>query len=273
MTDLYAVIGNPIAHSKSPLIHAAFARAHQQDISYERILAPIDKFSESVDAFRRRRARGANITAPFKFEAFRYATNLTDRAVASGAVNTLVFDGNEVLGDNTDGAGLTRDITTNLGVKISGARVLLLGAGGAAFGVVGALLDECPSLLTIANRTHAKAAALAAKYAGSNAQALTFDQLSHQQFDLVINATSASLEPSSGSALAIVPPNCYAAGSLAYEMIYSQGETSFQQTASLAGARIAGGVGMLVEQAAESFFVWRGVQAETAGVIAMLAQG
>ena len=273
MTDLYAVIGNPIAHSKSPLIHSAFARDCDQDILYERLLVPLDKFRETVDAFRRRGARGANVTAPFKFEAFQYATKLTDRALASGAVNTLVFEGREVLGDNTDGVGLTRDITTNLGVKISGARVLLLGAGGAAFGVVGALVDQRPSTLAIANRTHDRAVALAAKYAGSNVRAVRFDDLPRHQFDLVINATSASGAPNADDELAIVSSACFATGSLAYEMMYGIGETSFQQIAKLAGARTADGVGMLAEQAAESFFLWRGVRAETAGVIAMLSQG
>jgi shikimate dehydrogenase len=272
-TDLYAVIGNPIAHSKSPLIHAAFARDYHQDISYERILAPLDKFRETVDAFRRRGARGANVTAPFKFEAFQYATKLTDRASASGAVNTLVFDGEEILGDNTDGIGLTRDITTNLGGKITDARVLLLGAGGAAFGVVGALLDQRPSILAIANRTHQKAVDLAAKYAGSNVRAIALHELLHEQFDLVINATSASLAHSPDDECAIVSPACFATDSLAYEMMYGKGETSFLQIAKRAGVRTADGVGMLAEQAAEAFFVWRGVRVETAGVIAMLSEG
>lgn len=270
--DLYAVIGNPIAHSKSPVIHAAFARDCHQDILYERILAPLDKFRETVDAFRQRGARGANVTVPFKFEAFEYASRLTDRAAASGAVNTLVFDGDEVMGDNTDGIGLTRDMTKNLGVKITDARVLLLGAGGAAFGVVGALLDQRPSTLAIANRTHQKAVDLAAKYADSNARAITIDELRHEQFDLVINATSASLVPSPDDEWAVVPPACFATRSLAYEMMYGKGETSFLQAAKRAGARTADGVGMLAEQAAEAFYLWRGVRVETAGVIAMLSR-
>jgi shikimate dehydrogenase len=273
MTDLYAVIGNPIAHSKSPLIHAAFARDCHQDISYERILAPLDKFRETVDAFRLRGARGVNVTVPFKFEAFQYATKLTDRAAASGAVNTLRFDGREVLGDNTDGVGLTRDITKNLGVKIADARVLLLGAGGAAFGVVGALLEQSPSTLAIANRSHEKAVHLAEKYSGSNARAIKFDELPHQQFDIIINATSASLEAKPDEQLSLVSPTCFAINSLAYEMMYGKSETALLQIAKRAGARVADGVGMLAEQAAEAFFVWRGVRVETAGVIAMLSHG
>lgn len=268
MTDLYAVIGNPIAHSKSPLIHAAFARAAQQDISYERILAPLDKFRETVDEFRLRGARGVNITVPFKFEAFEYATKLTDRAAASGAVNTLCFDEGEVLGDNTDGAGLTRDITENLGVQVRGARVLLLGAGGAAYGVFGALLEQHPSILAIANRTFEKATQLAAKYSDSAAHAIAFADLPGQQFDIIINATSASLSDE----LPLISLSNFAPNSLAYDMMYGKGDTAFLQLAKRAGARAADGVGMLAEQAAEAFFVWRGVRVKTASVIAMLSQ-
>ena len=205
---------------------------------------------------------------PFKFEAFEYATKLTDRATACGAVNTLSFDGEEVLGDNTDGVGLTRDITTNLGVKISGARVLLLGAGGAAFGVLGALLDEAPATLAIANRTHEKAAHLAVKYAAAHARAITCDELPDEQFDIVINATSASL---SGE-LPLVLPSCFAQNCLAYDMMYGKSETAFLRLARHAGARTADGAGMLAEQAADAFYVWRGVHVNTATVIALLLQ-
>ncbi len=269
MTDLYAVIGNPIAHSKSPLIHTAFARDFHQDISYERILAPLDKFRETVDAFRLRGARGANVTVPFKFEAYEYATKLTERAKASGAVNTLRFDGGEILGDNTDGIGLTRDIIENLGVQIADARVLLLGAGGAAFGVVGALLEQRPSTLAIANRTHEKAAKLVAKYSDSVAYAITFADLLRQQFDIVVNATSASLSDE----LPLISPSNFAPNSLAYDMMYGKGDTAFLQLAKRTGARAADGVGMLAEQAAEAFFLWRGVRVKTASVITMLSQG
>jgi shikimate dehydrogenase len=269
MADLYAVIGNPVAHSRSPLIHAAFARAAHQDISYERILAPLDKFRETVDEFRLRGARGMNVTVPFKFEAFQYATKLTDRAAASGAVNTLCFDEGEVLGDNTDGVGLTRDITENLAVPVTGARVLLLGAGGAAYGVFGALLEQHPSTIAIANRTYEKAAKLAAKYSDSVARAITFADLPSQQFDIIINATSASLRDE----LPLISPSNFAPNSLAYDMMYGKGETAFLQLAKRAGARAADGVGMLAEQAAEAFFLWRGVKVKTASVIAMLSQG
>jgi shikimate dehydrogenase len=270
MTDQYAVIGNPISHSQSPIIHGAFARSVDQHISYERILAPLDKFCETVDEFRQRGGRGANVTAPFKFDAFQYATRLTDRASASGAVNTLTFDREDVVGDNTDGIGLTRDITANLGVTITDARVLLLGAGGAAFGVVSALLDQSPQLLAIANRTHEKAVALARKYPRANVIAINTNDLPGQQFNLIINATSVGLNTDRNDALSPVSPNCFATNSVAYEMLYAKGETAFARGAKAAGARVADGVGMLVEQAAEAFFVWRGVRVNTADVIAML---
>ncbi len=268
MTDQYAVIGNPIAHSKSPLLHTAFAREVHHDISYERILAPLDKFHETVEEFRQRGARGANVTVPFKFEAYKYATQLTDRAKASGAVNTLRFDGKEIFGDNTDGIGLTRDITENLGVSITGVRVLLLGAGGAAYGIFGALLEQHPSTLTIANRTYEKAMKLAAKYSDSVAHAATFADLPGQQFDIIINATSASLSDE-------LPPvliSNFATNSLAYDMMYGKGDAPFLQLAKRARARTADGVGMLAEQAAEAFFVWRGVRVKTASAIKMLSQ-
>lgn len=270
MTDQYAVIGNPISHSQSPLIHGAFARSVDQHISYERILAPLDKFRETVDAFRQRGGRGANVTTPFKFEAFQYATRLTDRARASGAVNTLTFDREDVIGDNTDGIGLTRDITANLNVKISDARVLLLGAGGAAFGVVSALLDQSPQLLAIANRTHEKAVALAGKYSRPNVIAIKANDLPGRQFDLIINATSVGLNTDLDDALSPVSATCFATNSIAYEMLYGKGETAFMRSAKAAGARAADGVGMLVEQAAEAFFVWRGVRVNTPEVIATL---
>lgn len=235
-------------------------------LSYERLLAPLDGFCSTVDAFRRSGARGANVTVPFKFEAFQYATALTPRAKASGAVNTLRFDGDAVLGDNTDGIGLSRDITDNLQVALAGARVLLVGAGGAAYGVAGALLDAHPAMLAITNRTPGKAADLSAKYPQSAARAMAAADLAREQFDVVINATSASL---SGE-VPLVPPGCFAADALAYDMMYGKGDTPFMQLAAAAGARTADGLGMLVEQAAEAFFVWHSVRPKTAAVIAML---
>ena len=268
MTDRYCVFGNPIAHSKSPAIHAQFAASTQQDMQYEKLLAPLDGFTASVQAFIAAGGRGANVTVPFKEEAFRLCTRLTQRAERAGAVNTLVFDGNDIFGDNTDGAGLVRDITHNLGFELSGKRILLLGAGGAARGTLEPLLAAKPASLFIANRSADKAEALAALFGqiitvnGGN-----FAKIAGNSFDLIINATSASL---AGETLPL-PPGIFATGSLAYDMMYGKGDTPFMQQARTQGAeRCADGLGMLVEQAAEAFTLWRKVRPETAGVLADL---
>ncbi|MGH8766347.1 MAG: shikimate dehydrogenase, partial [Burkholderiales bacterium] len=167
MADRYAVIGNPVAHSKSPWIHAEFARATAQDLEYSRLEAPLDGFARTLDGFRALGGRGANVTLPFKQEAFRYATRCTERAQSAGAVNTLRFEGDDVLGDNTDGVGLLRDLTVNAGCAIAGKRVLLMGAGGAAQGVLGPLLAARPVSLVIANRTADRARALARRFPGA----------------------------------------------------------------------------------------------------------
>ncbi len=268
MPDLYAVFGNPIAHSKSPAIHAEFARSTGQNLVYEARLAPIDGFPGAVAEFVAAGGRGANVTVPFKEEAFRLAKRLTDRAARAGAVNTLVFDGADVLGDNTDGAGLVRDIVDNLGFSLAGRRILLLGAGGAARGVIAPLLAGAPAGLAIANRTADKARSLAAAFSDLAAiDAGSFDDLAGKTFDLVINATSASL---AGAALPL-PAGLFAPGSLAYDMMYGKGDTPFIAQARAQGAgQLADGLGMLVEQAAEAFRVWRGVRPETAGVLAGL---
>ncbi len=261
MTDRYVVIGNPVAHSRSPRIHTLFAAATGQDLHYETLLAPLDGFTSAVREFIADRGRGANVTVPFKEEAFRLATRLSGRAQAAGAVNTLSFSGAEIFGDNTDGVGLVRDLTSNLGVIISGKRVLLLGAGGAARGVVLPLLGEHPAQLVIANRTVEKAQALAGAFVGCEACGL--DVLDGREFDLVINATSIGL---SG---AVSPRLTFARGALAYDMMYGK-DTDFLRQAGAAGAATADGLGMLVEQAAEAFFIWRGVRPETAAVLAEL---
>jgi shikimate dehydrogenase len=192
MADRYAVIGNPVAHSKSPWIHAEFARQTRQDIEYTRIEAPLDGFARTVDAFRAAGGRGANVTVPFKDHAFRYCGSATsDRARAAGVVNTLVFENGGVRGDNTDGVGLLRDITVNLGRAIKGCRVLLMGAGGAAQGVLGPLLGAGPQRLVIANRTPAKARALALRFGAVSGGG--YEGLEGARFDIVINATSAGL--------------------------------------------------------------------------------
>lgn len=268
MSDLYAVIGNPVAHSKSPLIHARFARQTGQDIHYEAILAPLDGFVETVVAFRQRGGKGANVTVPFKLEACALSSRLTERAKAAGAVNTLVFEADDILGDNTDGAGLVRDIVVNLGYALGGRRVLLMGAGGAARGVIRPVLEHEPAVLTIANRTRQKADDLQQLFASSgNVVSTAYGDLRGQEFDLVINATSASLHGD----LPPQPKGIFAAASLAYDMMYGKGHTPFLQFAQQQGAaRLADGIGMLVEQAAESFFLWRGTRPETEPVIEML---
>jgi shikimate dehydrogenase len=270
MTDRYAVIGNPIAHSKSPEIHAAFARQTGQDMRYDRILGPLDGFAAAVDAFRAAGGKGLNVTLPFKVEAFAYAGERTARAEAAGAVNTLKFDGDRVLGDNTDGAGLVRDLEVNLGVALEGRRVLLLGAGGAAQGVVLPLLLRGVRQLAIANRTAGKAVAVADRFAAHGpVRGSGFDALAGQQFDVVINATSASI---AGDAPPL-PAGIYAAGATAYDMMYGREATPFMQQALEQGAeRVSDGLGMLVEQAAESFLLWRGVRPDTAPVLRTLRQ-
>lgn len=264
MTDRYAVIGHPIAHSKSPLIHAWFARQTGQDLSYEKILAPLDGFAASVRAFIRSGGRGMNVTVPFKQEASRFATRLSDRARLAGAVNTLVFNGSDIVGDNTDGIGLVQDIRGNLGHQIAGQRILLLGAGGAARGVMLPLLNEHPQQLMIANRTAQKALNLAGEYVGfiPRPQGCGLVDLNDSSFDIVINATSAGL---TDSALDL-PAGLFAADCLAYDMLYGK-DTPFMRQARSAGASVADGLGMLVEQAAEAFLLWRGVRPDTAPLL------
>jgi shikimate dehydrogenase len=268
VSERYCVFGNPVGHSRSPAIHAAFAAACNQDLVYEAVLAPLDGFAECVRAFVAAGGCGANVTLPFKQEACRLATRLTPRARVAGAVNTLSFDGPEWLGDNTDGAGLLRDLADNLGCPIAGRRVLLLGAGGAARGVLGPLLEAGPCRLVIANRTEASAHELAARMTNAGeVSGCSYPQLAGQSFDLLINATSASL---AGAPLPL-PAGLFAPGSLAYDMMYGDAETPFLRLAgSLGAARLADGLGMLVEQAAEAFCFWRGVRPATAPVLAML---
>jgi len=265
MTDRYAVFGNPIAHSKSPRIHALFAQQTGQDMNYAAILAPRDGFVASIRDFVAGGGRGANVTVPFKEEAFRLATELTPRAQAAGAVNTLSFDAGRIRGDNTDGAGLVRDIAHNLGTTIAGRRILILGAGGAARGVILPLLEQQPAAIFVANRTAEKAAGLAATFEIDGGG---FDALAGRSFDLVINATSAGLT----DAALPLPAAVFAPGCLAYEMLYGR-DTPFMIQARAAGATVADGLGMLVEQAAEAFCVWRGIRPDTAPVLAELRQG
>ena len=264
MTDKYAVIGNPISHSKSPLIHSMFAKQTGQDISYEAIEAPLDGFAATIDRLRHEGYKGCNVTVPFKFEAFSIATELSERAQAARAVNTLIFAGDTIRGDNTDGAGLVRDIEHNLGVSLLNKRVLLMGAGGAAYGVVLPLLTSGADL-TIANRTSGKAIELADKFPGKAISGGSYDELTGRQFDVIVNATSAGLTDSEVP----LPSGIFAQNALAYDMMYGR-ETPFIKFARSKGVHVADGLGMLIEQAAEAFYIWRGVRPETATVIAAL---
>ena len=266
--DRYAVVGHPVAHSRSPFIHARFAAATGQDLVYGLIDIPPGAFRERVDAFAADGGRGLNVTLPYKFEARDYADVLTDRARDAGAVNTLAWqtDGS-VLGDNTDGAGLVRDLEHNLQRPLAGRRILLLGAGGAARGALPSLAAAGPAAIVVANRTHGRAVALAADFADrAPVEAQAFDVL-EGAFDLVINATSASIE----DAVPPVPARVIGGGTLCYDMMYGAEPTAFLRWAVPAGAgAVADGIGMLVEQAAESFALWRGLRPETGPVLAAL---
>jgi len=267
MSDRYCVIGNPVAHSKSPLIHAAFAQQTGQHLVYERCLAPLDGFAATVAALVAAGCKGANVTVPFKLEAAALASALTPRARAAGAVNTLSFLDGEMVGDNTDGAGLVADIVRNARFNIVGQRVLLLGAGGAARGALLPLLAEGPRALVIANRTVASAEALAAAFGehGVPVSASAFEALTGP-FDLIVNATSASL----AGALPPLPADIFGTGTLALDMMYGNNPTLFMDFASARGATARDGLGMLVEQAAEAFAVWRGVRPETDAILQRL---
>lgn len=271
MTDQYAVIGNPIAHSKSPRIHTEFARQTRQDLTYSALLAPLDGFSGAVRTFRERGGKGLNVTLPFKQQAWQLADRHEGFAVEAGAVNTLKFETGTTIGYNTDGIGLVRDLRDNLRCALRGKRILLMGAGGASYGVMEPLLHERPQSLVIANRTVDKAVELASRF--KKLQPLVdegiavrgYGELAGSRFDLLINATSAGL----AGAMPQLPEDVFAAGATAYDMVYGT-DTPFLRYARERGARCADGTGMLVEQAAESFYIWRGVRPQTAPVIALL---
>lgn len=268
MTDKYAVLGNPIAHSKSPLIHAAFAKQTGEDIRYEATLAPLDGLRQTLQHLIDEGYQGANVTVPFKFEAYDACHQHTERAFVAGAVNTLTFNGGHIAGDNTDGAGLVRDITHNLGHALQGARVLLLGAGGAAQGVLQPLVKAAPANITVTNRNVEKAHVMVQRLAIEQPicpiSVLEFTAL-NQPFDIIINATSAGL---TDSALPI-PDAVFGNHTLAYDMMYGR-ETPFMAQARVNHAQVADGLGMLVEQAAEAFASWRGVRPDTQPVLQQL---
>ncbi len=276
LPDRYAVAGHPVEHSQSPFIHAEFARQTAQSIEYGRLLCPLDGFAVTVRAFAADRSagavRGCNVTVPFKFEAFALAARRTPRAERAQAANTLRFDADDAggwLADNTDGIGLVRDIEDNAGVKLTGRRVLLIGAGGAAAGALGPLLEARPAALVVANRTRAKAQALVERHAGI-APGMALSACTPEEagtgFDVVINATAASLQ----GADIPVDARVLAPGALALDMMYGPAAQGFLAWAEAHGARGRDGLGMLVEQAAEAFFVWRGVRPDTAPVLAAL---
>jgi shikimate dehydrogenase len=268
MTDRYAVIGHPIAHSKSPLIHSLFAEATGQNLAYTAIEAPMDGFAETVQAFRDGGGRGLNVTLPFKLQAFEIATDPMERARMAGAANALKFEADRIWAENFDGVGLARDIEHNLGVALAGKRVLICGAGGATRGAILPLAACGPALLAVANRTADTAHRLKLDFAAHvSLQTGGFDALAGETFDVVINATSTGL---SDAGLPL-PPRLFGPGALAYEMVYGKGLTPFLKQARAAGvAHTADGVGMLVEQAAEAFVWWRGVRPETRPVIQRL---
>lgn len=269
--DVYAVAGNPVAHSRSPAIHARFAEQTGQALVYERLLCPLDGFADAIRAFAASGAKGCNVTVPFKFEAHAMAARLSPRAALAGAVNTLRFDDQGWFGDNTDGAGLVRDIERNAGRPLAGKRVLLLGAGGASAGVLGSLIAARPAQINVANRSVDKAQALieshrdwAAQH-GVQLRASGLDDCG-QGFDVLINGTSASL----AGAGVPVAAGVLAPGALALDMMYGPAAQPFLAWAHAQGADGRDGLGMLVEQAAEAFELWRGVRPDTAPVLAAL---
>ena len=273
--DSYCVMGNPVAHSRSPWIHARFAELTGQNLQYERALAPLDGFTDFVRNFAAKGGKGCNVTVPFKLEAAELASSASERVRLAGAANTLVFGADGIYADNTDGLGLVADITRNAGVTITGRDALLLGAGGAAAGALGTLLEQAPRRVAVVNRTHAKAQALVVQHAAIAAlhkvelQAIERQSLEAdltQNFDIVINATASSLNGADVPA----PASVLHARTLAYDMMYGPSAQNFLDWASSHGAVARDGLGMLVEQAAESFALWRGVRPPAAQVLAEL---
>lgn len=267
--DRYAVFGDPIKHSKSPFIHARFAEQTGQTLTYEAQQVPAIAFEDTVRTFFNQGGKGLNCTVPLKELAWRYADRNTERANQSKAVNTLILEENgEVLGDNTDGVGLLNDLMQNHGIAINSKRILIVGAGGATRGILAPLLAQGPETIAIANRTVSKAQALAKEFSGEqNIEGCGFETLDGLQFDLIINATSASL---SGD-LPPLPQNLLAEKGVCYDLAYANQATAFVHWSRDQGAsKSLDGLGMLVEQAAEAFYQWRGVRPETQPVIALL---
>jgi len=268
--DRYVVIGNPVAHSLSPSIHARFAEQLHERIEYSALLAPLGEFRATAQRFFDAGGCGANVTLPFKVEAFELAHVASDRARAAGAANFLARRGERIEADNTDGAGLVTDLRGNLGLELRGASILLIGAGGAARGVLGPLLEQAPRRLVVANRARARAVELVARFrAAGNLEACALDAVPEGAFDIVVNATSAS---TLGTRLELAP-STIGAGTLAYDMAYGTAARAFLDAARARGARTCDGLGMLVEQAAESYLLWRGKRPKTREVLAALRSG
>jgi shikimate dehydrogenase len=274
MTELkkhFAVIGNPIHHSLSPQIHSAFAKEAGFHIEYEAVLSPLDEFKNTIHKLIAQKLSGANVTLPFKKEAYELASQHSNHAKVAEAVNTLEFKDDQIIGHNTDGIGLVRDLEQNLNVDLKRKKILLIGAGGAAEGVIYSILEKEPSELTLTNRTIEKSNVIQnkmemhAKSFAVNLNIIEIAKLPHQHFDLIINATSASLNNTDLG----LDHKVFHEGSLAYDMMYGK-ETSFIKKAQLQGSKTSDGLGMLVEQAAEAFFIWHQIKPQTKSLIESL---
>jgi shikimate dehydrogenase len=258
--DKYGVVGNPIAHSRSPEIHERFARQTRQRMTYERIEVPLDGFEDRALALRDAGYRGLNVTVPFKLDAAKLSDDLMPRARLAGAVNTLVFDGDTIIGDNTDGIGFVRDVRERLKFDLSDCSVLVLGAGGAVRGVIGSLLDASPRWIAVSNRTHQRAEELGEEF---GVEAIHLDEIPAEHFDLIINGTTTGLKHDAPP----IDPETFNDCTLAYDLVYAADPTPFMELARSGGAQtVCDGLGMLIEQAAESFLLWRGVRPDTAPV-------
>ena len=268
MTDLYQVTGNPVGHSLSPRIHTEFAQQCQQDLHYRALQLEADEFTPTMQQLLTSgEIKGSNVTVPHKERAWALAQNRSQAAELAGAVNTLFMnEAGEICGDNTDGSGLVADLKQNLGRELSEARILLLGAGGAVRGVIKPLLDEGVCELVLANRTVSRAEALKDLFADERISVSRFEDVPEPAYDIVINGTAASL----AGDLPPIPDGCVSSHTLAYDMMYSAKQTPFCHWASERGAQAVDGLGMLVEQAADAFFIWRGVRPQTADLLATL---
>ncbi len=271
VTDRYAVFGNPIAHSKSPQIHTAYAEQTAQDLSYTALCPPLDGFSDAARAFFDNGGRGCNITAPFKLDAAAFADRIHASAERAGAINTLIrLDDGVIEGHNTDGVGLVRDLRDNIGVTLAGKTLLIIGAGGAVRGVLQPLLEAGPSQVVIANRTATKAVELALQFNDLGAvEGCGLDALSARPFDVIINATSSGID----GAVPTIPTDCVD-GAMCYDMFYAATDTAFVRWCKQSGAKTAcDGLGMLLEQAAESFSIWRGLRPDVPPVLSAIRAG